>query len=44
MIRLSFLESRLKVGLQSTVLDDVKTKHLIWYGHVQRMADNRWLK
>jgi hypothetical protein len=27
------------------IFDDIKTKLLlIWYGHVQRMADNRWLK
>ena len=27
--------------VRHTIVDDIKTKQLIWYGHVQRMADNR---
>jgi hypothetical protein len=34
---------RVKICLQNSVLDCLKTK-LIWYGHIQRMADNRWPK
>jgi hypothetical protein len=29
------------MDLQTFILDDIKTKPLIWYEHVQRMADNR---
>ena len=29
------------MGVTHTIIDDIKTKQLIWYGHVQRMAENR---
>ena len=29
------------MGVGHTIVDDIKTKQLIWYGHVQRMAENR---
>jgi hypothetical protein len=30
------------LGLQNYILDYIKTKLLIWYGHIQRMADKKW--
>jgi hypothetical protein len=32
------------MGKQNLILDDVKTKQLVWFGHFQRMADRRWPK
>ena len=29
------------MGVQYSVVDDIKTKQLRWFGHVQRMPDNR---
>lgn len=30
--------------LDLTILDTIKSKRLIWYGHFQRMPENRWPK
>jgi len=30
-----------KINLTRSLLDDIKTKQLQWYGHVQRMEDGR---
>ncbi|CAG9828338.1 unnamed protein product [Diabrotica balteata] len=29
------------MGVKHTIVDDIKTQQLIWYGHVQRMPDDR---
>lgn len=29
------------MGVRKTITDDIKTKQLIWYGHVQRMTEDR---
>ena len=29
------------MGVQCSIVDDIKTKQLGWFGHVQRMPDNR---
>lgn len=29
------------MGAEHTIIDDIKTKQLIWYGHVQRMPNDR---
>lgn len=28
-------------NVKHTTKDDIKTKHLVWYGHVQQMPDER---
>ena len=33
-----------KMNIARTLLDDIKTKQLQWYGHVQRMEEGRLLK
>jgi len=40
---LDILEKRKKQGMNVTrsLLDDIKTKQLQWYGHVQRMEEGR---
>jgi hypothetical protein len=32
------------MGIETPVLDDMKTKRFIWFRHIQRVADNRWPK
>lgn len=34
-------EIREKLGLQNSIWDDINTKQLMWYVHVQRMTDKR---
>ncbi|XP_045471806.1 uncharacterized protein LOC123678703 [Harmonia axyridis] len=29
------------MGVKSNIVNDIRTKQLIWFGHVQRMPDNR---
>lgn len=29
------------MDVERTIVDDIKNKQLIWFGHVQRMADTR---
>ncbi|XP_030763131.1 uncharacterized protein LOC115887773 [Sitophilus oryzae] len=29
------------MGAEHTIVDDIRTKQLIWFGHVQRMPDHR---
>jgi hypothetical protein len=43
---LDILEKRKKQGMNVTrsLLDDIKTKHLQWYGHVQTMEEERLSK
>ena len=31
-----------KVNVTRSLLDDIKTKQLQWYGHIQRMDEGRW--
>jgi hypothetical protein len=33
-----------KMNVRKSVLDDIKTKQLQWYGHVQRMEEGRLRK
>ena len=33
-----------KMNVTRSLLDDIKTKQLQWYGHVQRMDEGRLLK
>jgi hypothetical protein len=33
-----------KINVTKSLLDDIKTKQLQWYGHVQRMEEGRLLK
>jgi hypothetical protein len=33
-----------KMNVERSLLDDIKTKELQWYGHVQRMEEGRWPK
>lgn len=35
---------RQMMNVQGTILDTIDRKRLIWYGHLQRMGDNRWPK
>jgi hypothetical protein len=41
-IRNAVIKQKMKVT--SPLLDDIKTKQLRWYGHVQRMEEGRLLK
>lgn len=34
-------EIREQMGVQDTIMKDVERRQLIWYGHVQRMAEGR---
>jgi hypothetical protein len=30
-----------KMDIKNTILDEIWAKHLVWYGHVQRMDEER---
>jgi len=32
---------RQQIGLEETIIKEIEKKQLIWYGHVQRMAEGR---
>jgi hypothetical protein len=32
---------RQQIGLEETIIKEIKQNQLIWYGHVQRMAEGR---
>jgi hypothetical protein len=32
------------MDLDKTIIDRVEEKQLIWYGHLQRMSEERWPK
>jgi len=32
---------RKQMGIEGTIFQDIESKQLVWYGHVQRMADTR---
>ena len=34
-------EVRLRMGIEDTIMKDVKHKQLIWYGHVNRISETR---
>jgi hypothetical protein len=44
LFKLMFLKQNNSMTVRNSVLDDIKTKQLLWYGHVQRVADHRWPK
>jgi hypothetical protein len=29
------------MDIRNTILDEIRVKQLVWYGHVQRMAEER---
>jgi len=35
---------RQQIGLEETIMKEIEHNQLIWYGHVQRMAEGRLLK
>jgi hypothetical protein len=35
---------RQKIGLEETIIKEIEQNQLIWYGHVQRMAEGRLRK
>ena len=37
-------EIRRIMEVEGTILDTIERKRLLWYGHLQRMDDNRWPK
>lgn len=37
-------EIRLNMEIDKTIIDIIEEKRLRWYGHVQRMNNNRWPK
>jgi hypothetical protein len=37
-------EIRTRVQRNKDIMDTIKMKRLIWYGHVQRMPEERWPK
>ena len=37
-------EIRRRTGRVFTSADRIKLKHLLWYGHVNRMNEDRWPK
>jgi hypothetical protein len=41
-IRNTFIKQ--KMNVTRTILDDINTKQLKWYGHVQRMEEGRFPK
>jgi len=34
-------EIKRRMGVEGLIMDDIKRKQLVWYGHVQRMAESR---
>jgi hypothetical protein len=32
------------MDLDKTIIDRVEEKQLVWYGHLQRMSEERWPK
>ena len=37
-------EIRRRIGSETSIVDDIEAKQLVWYGHVQRMENDRWPK
>ena len=38
------VDIREQMNVQGTILDTIETKKLRWYGHLERMPENRWPK
>lgn len=40
--RVPNIEIKRKMDVDKTIIDNIETKRLRWYGHVQRMEEDRW--
>ncbi|KAK4871484.1 hypothetical protein RN001_015608 [Aquatica leii] len=42
--RIRNIDIRKKLEVERNIIEEVEKKQLIWYGHVQKMEDERWPK